>query len=52
MIRKEHRKKLIKWQVTDGNKKFTTFPTITKQENISLITDIKFLRAPINYFAL
>ena len=50
MIRKEHRKKIM--QVTNSNKRFTTFPIMTNMKNIPLITEIKFLRTLINSFAL
>ena len=50
MIQKEHRKKII--QVTNGNNRFTTFPTMINMRNISLITEIKFLRTLMNSFAL
>ena len=50
MIREEHRKKII--QATNGNERFTTFPTMTNMKNISLITEIEFLRTLINSFAL
>ena len=49
MIRQKHRKKII--QVTNGSKRFTTFPTMINLGNISLITEIKFLRTLINSFA-
>ena len=39
-------------QVTNGNKGFTTFPTITNMNNISLITEIKLPRTLMNFFAL
>ena len=39
-------------QVTNGNKRFTAFPTMTNMKNISLITEIEFLRALMNSFAL
>ena len=49
MILKENRKIM---QVTNGNKRFTTFPTVTNIKNISLITEIEFLRILMNSFAL
>ena len=39
-------------QVTNGSKRFKTFPTVTNMKNISLITEIKFLRTLMNLFAL
>ena len=39
-------------QVTSGYKRFTTFPIITNMKNISLITEIKFLRTLMNSVAL
>ena len=39
-------------QVTNGNKGFTTFPTMTNMKNISLITEIKLPRTLMNFFAL
>ena len=39
-------------QVTNGNKRFPTFPTMTNMKNISLITEIEFLKTLMNYFAL
>ena len=38
-------------QVINGNKKIT-FPTMTNMKNISLITEIEFLRTLMNSFAL
>ena len=35
-IQKEHRKKIM--QATNGNKRFTTFSTMTNMKNMSLIT--------------
>ena len=35
-IQKEHRKKIM--QTTNGNKRFTTFSTMTNMKNMSLIT--------------
>ena len=34
-------------QVTNGNERFTTFPTMTNMKNISLITEIEFMRTLI-----
>ena len=49
-IRKEHKKIM---QVTNSNKRFITFPTMTNIKNILLITEIKFLRTlMMNSFAL
>ena len=31
-------------QVTNSNKTFATFPTMANMKNISLITEMKFLR--------
>ena len=39
-------------QVTNGNKIITTFPTMTNMKNISLITEIEFLRTLMDSFAL
>ena len=50
MTQKEHRKKMM--QVANGNKRFTTFLTLTNMKNISLITDINFQRNLMNFFAL
>ena len=50
MIRKEYKKKIM--QVTNGNKRFTTFRIITNMKNISLTTEIKFLRTLMNSFSL
>ena len=50
MTQKEHSKKMI--QVANGNKRFTTFLTMTNMKNISLITDINFQRNLMNFFAL
>ena len=50
-IRKEHIKQFH--EVTNSNKTFATFPTMTNMKNISLITEIKFLRIPMmNSFTL
>ena len=49
MIRKEH-KKIV--QVTNGNNRFTTFPTMKNMKSISLITEIEFPRTLMNSFAL
>ena len=49
MIRKEH-KKIV--QVTNGKKRFTTFPTMKNMKNISLITETEFLRTLMNSFGL
>ena len=38
--------------INNGNKRFTTCPTMTNLKNISLITDVKFLRNLMNPFAL
>ena len=34
-------------QVTNGNERFTTFSTMTNMKNISLITEIEFMRTLI-----
>ena len=39
-------------QVTNGNKRFTKFPTMTNMKNILLITEIKFLRSLMDSCAL
>ena len=39
-------------QATNGDKKFTTFPIIANMKNISLITEIEFVRILMNSFAL
>ena len=39
-------------QVTNGNKRFATFPKMTNMKHISLMTEIKFLRTIMNSFAL
>ena len=49
MMRKKQKKNM---QVTNGNKRFTTFPTMTNMKNISLITEIEFLRTLMNSFTL
>ena len=38
-------------QVTNDNKRFTTFPPMTNMKNVLLITEIKFLRTLMNFFA-
>ena len=38
-------------QVTNGNKRFATFPTITNMKNILWITEIRFLRNLMNSLA-
>ena len=39
-------------QVINGNKGFTTFPTMTNMRNVSLIKEIEFLRTLMNSFAI
>ena len=39
-------------QVINGNKGFTTFPAMTNMKNVSLITEIEFLRTLMNSFAV